>query len=626
MTRPLVLLGLFLPSLASAATVVIAPIVGGDAKSSASVTAMLSSELSFMPGVDDVTELPTAPATLNTACLGSTSCLGAIAKGKADTLITGALVAAGGSWNIDLVYYDARTNKIVRRRTFTTGASPEAVADKANSMVKELLSGDAAAAPAPAKPATTASTTTSKAPPAMTRGDDDGEMDLSGDFNFDEEIAKPAPAKPAPSTTKPATTTSKPATTTSKPAPAAASSDGEDDFEFDVAADDAEAKAREAAAARAKAEADAKARADAEARRRAEEDARAKAAADARAAAEAQARAEAEAAARAKAEADAAARAKADAAARARAQAEAQARAEEEARAAAVEDEQPAFAADEEFDPNAFTFGSAAGKIETVEEISFAPSRPTSSSTSTQRTSSSTSSSTTTAPKPVAKTYYDEEEVADFEEEEPTSRASAPARDLDEEEDRRPAPPPKDEVRPGSSRTTIEHDSKGGNTLHIALRGGYANYYGFHFVTVGGELQIAAAPTVFLLGGIESYNVQRQIPPEQLVAGQPMVSWNTIYPMNAGIVWKSGTDGIVRPFAGADAIFAAYYFDANRQASWAVGGRARVGADFMASSAFGVTVNASVGAWHGADWTIIQRDTKATGLVPQISAGTLLAF
>lgn len=654
-----------IPGVAMAGSLVVPPLVGADAKAVMNVTSMIASEASFMPNIDEVIELDAVPSTLNASCLGSTSCLSAITKSKAGNgILAGTLSTTSTEYTLDLVYYDAATNKLVRRKTFKLAASSEAVADGMNAIIKEMLTGSSPAALAAAQPSVK---------DFAAAADDD-------DFSFEEDKPKPASpaartatttAKPATTTAaKPATTTAaKPATTTAKPASATTAkpaSDDEfafdDDFAFDEedarqseeerAAEAAKAKAAETARlkaeatakakteadAKAKAEAEAKAKADAEARRREEETARARAAETARL--------EAEAAAKAKLEADA--KAKADAAARARAQAAAEEEAEEEARLAAERKAAAARTAavaakptaeEDEFDPNEFSFGSAAGKIESVDDISFAPSTPT---PPPRTTTAATTRSTTPAPATSgsSRSYY-----ADEDEDAPPPRTTAPstARTSAREDDEDAVVDLDDDERPstrtptrssdldkpgGSSRETTTIRKPGAKSdfsrVQIMIRAGYSKYYDFDFVTAGGELAIGAAKHVYILAGIETYNVQRAVPENMQVNGR-LSEWNTIYPINAGLVYKGG-EGKVHPYIGADVILAPYYFDTNGQASWATGGRVRGGVDLMVADNFGFNFNVGVGAWHGADWAIVQRDTKATGILPQVNAGTVIAF
>ena len=73
---------LSVPGSALAASVAVPPLVakGVETKIANNATSILSMELDFSGAFDQVIEIPSAPSTLNAACLTSTSCLGGIAK------------------------------------------------------------------------------------------------------------------------------------------------------------------------------------------------------------------------------------------------------------------------------------------------------------------------------------------------------------------------------------------------------------------------------------------------------------------------------------------------------------------------------------------------------------------
>ena len=94
------------------------------------LTSLISSEMDFMSEFSNVTQLDTMPSTLNAACLGNTSCLGAIARANgADAVLAGSATPVSGSYEFKLVYYDAGQNRILRTKTFSLPDSPAAIAD-----------------------------------------------------------------------------------------------------------------------------------------------------------------------------------------------------------------------------------------------------------------------------------------------------------------------------------------------------------------------------------------------------------------------------------------------------------------------------------------------------------------
>lgn len=645
----LTILALGVAPAATAKTVVIAPLGGADPKATSNVSSMMSSELSFMAGIDDVVELKAA--SVNGNCLASASCLSGLLKsGPGDQLVAGTLVQNGTKYTLDLVLFDGPTNKMVRRKKFDLPATPEGVADGMNGVVKELLTGAASGvvpgAPPPAKPATAS---------------------REEEFAFEEDkpVAKssPKPGKAPPPT---------------KPLPKA---DDEDNFDIDLSGVDIDEEADEHAALAAKAEADAKAKADADARAKADADAKARAAAEAKRRADEDARRQAEAE---------AARKKAAEEARLAAQREAQRKAEEEearrqaaaeaarqkaaddarraeearvaarkaeadaaARKAADDARRQAAAAppEDDFDPNAISFGKSKVEDDEVNKaISFAPTRGAVSSFDDPEPE---------APKPAPKVVdLDDEEdeelmpakkkpaFDDDEDEAPRRRVAAsdedddaPARkvrssDLDDtrsdDDDlmaSRPKPKAKaddddeDDVR--VRKTTTKRDEPKVSRVQLAVRGGYSRFYDLNFITAGGELAIGVAPTVYLVGGIDSFSVQRQIPRFLQQDGRTQ-EWNTIFPGSFGVQYKA--EGNIRPYVGADGMVVPYYFDANGKGSMALGARARFGVDFMVVDNFGFNLNGSVGFWTGENWKLIQVGMGSFGVVPQISAGTLVAF
>jgi len=162
-------------------------------------------------------------------------------------------------------------------------------------------------------------------------------------------------------------------------------------------------------------------------------------------------------------------------------------------------------------------------------------------------------------------------------------------------------------------------------SVNLSLRGGYSKYYEFDFFTGGGELGLRLGPTpLYVVAGVEAYLVQRNLPPEIQIATGQIYEWNAIYPMNIGMLYRFGS-GNVRPYIGADAIMAQYYRDAIGS-DWAGGARARTGLDYFFNSTFGVNVNVAVGAWVGQNWPYIEPGVEASGMLPQASAGAILAF
>ncbi|MDP2309749.1 MAG: hypothetical protein Q8P18_27260 [Pseudomonadota bacterium] len=657
------LLALFAPGIASAATAVVTPLVakGVDAKVIGAVTGLISSELDFSGAFETVTELPAAPSTLNEKCLTSTSCLGAIAKSAGvDSVLTGIIAPGGKGILVSLVLYDAGKNTIRSKATFDVASDPGTLADNAGKWVKQIVSGQSPAATAAA----------AAPPPSFSDEEEDG-------FAFESE-PKPTASKPKSTTSTsksgvsdgPVTSKTRIDTSGSKARTLSDEEDDGDDFEMEdtSAADAAKAKADAAAkaAAKAKADAAAKAKAEAEAEAKAEAEAQAAAKAKAKADAERRAREDAERLAREEEEAEEASRQAA------RAKAEAARRQREAAEAEEEEDASASSSGDDED----FSFGSSVGlmaietedaeeeeaaEVEEDEEEEEAP-RVTSRSTSSSRSTASSSRATSRdldedldedlgedeEEDPDAE--EEDEDLADFDEDEedkPRSRSSSRP-NFDEDEDDRDS---RSSRSSSSSRTSgsssasrrFDEDDRGSRSstriekedakpgIGLAVRGGYSRYFEFNFVTYGAELAIPVAPTVQIIAGIEGFSTQRQYSENvvsQLAIEQGVDEseinpnpWQTILPINFGVLYKSSKNA-VRPYGGLDLTLTPY----TKTFDLALGARGRAGADFMVADNFGLNLNLSVGIIWGEKLDQMQKDVEDVGVIPQISAGTVFQF
>lgn len=156
--------------------------------------------------------------------------------------------------------------------------------------------------------------------------------------------------------------------------------------------------------------------------------------------------------------------------------------------------------------------------------------------------------------------------------------------------------------------------------VQATARGGYCRYGTLGFATGGAEVGIAAFRGLHPIVGIEAYGVKRKLPPDQALEEGVYSRWNWMYPVNVGAIYKVPI-GPVEPYAGADAIFGHI-----REGSWAVGGRFRVGLDYMFIRNVGVNVNAALGAWSGKEFANLQTGVETSGFLPQISGGAVVAF
>lgn len=568
------LLALLAPTAALAGDkVVVAPLVvnGVNDMLALNVTTLIASELDFQPSVDGVVELEERPGTLNAGCLSSTSCLKAIVNGNGGTaLVTGIVSGGKGTIDVDLLLFDAAKGSIVRRKTWTLDSNPSSIADGMSPIIKELLTG------AGKKEAAAAATPT------------------ADDF---------------------------------KPSPAAKSE--EEDFEFD----DSEDVARQEAAAkrRAEEEAAAKRKVEEEGRRKAEEEARRKAEEEARReeeerARQAEARRQAEDEARRKAEADARKRQEEETRKR---EADAQASRAAEAR---KREEAAKMSEMQEFDPSLISFGSAAGQITaedidaviqfgaptkaTVEEVEPAPRRrapdpdeedldePAPKRTSTPSGTSSRSSN------------RDEEDLEDLDAPR-GSKAASP---------KTPDPKKKSSTSDTKGGKVKKGEDEGRHAFTIRARGGYANYYSFHFAAGSFELAVPIVQTgLYISGGLGVYGVRRALPYELQVQTGQTHSWNVLYPITGGALYKFSVKGVAQPYAGADAVFCQYYKD-EVGSEWAIGGRVRGGLDVMVHPNFGLNVDAALGMWSGRAFSFIEPTLKNAGFFPTLGAGVTGKF
>lgn len=144
----LLLASLSLPGVALASDVVLPPLIpkgsGTSSRDIANLTSLMSSELDFMPDVDRVIELDKAPGTLNASCLNQASCLAKIGRDAGgDKLLTGTLQMADSGVTFDLVWFDVKASRVIRRQSFQVPNRPEAIADAMDDVVRELITGKA---------------------------------------------------------------------------------------------------------------------------------------------------------------------------------------------------------------------------------------------------------------------------------------------------------------------------------------------------------------------------------------------------------------------------------------------------------------------------------------------------
>ena len=133
------------PSIASAGEILLAPMIGRNVKSTTltNITSLIYSELDFNSQVSGVNELGSKPSSLTSSCLSSTSCMKSVARlgDNEDQLLAGYITTSGGAYELKMVLFDITASTIVRTKSFTLGASPEALADGMTNVLKEVLTG-----------------------------------------------------------------------------------------------------------------------------------------------------------------------------------------------------------------------------------------------------------------------------------------------------------------------------------------------------------------------------------------------------------------------------------------------------------------------------------------------------
>lgn len=302
----------------------------------------------------------------------------------------------------------------------------------------------------------------------------------------------------------------------------------------------------------------------------------------------------------------------------------------------------------EEFDPNAFSFGSDPTDITFGDPgaITFEPG----------------SEAPTTESIDDPSVAVDEEE----EEETPAPTRTTPSR-YDEEEDDTPS---RSSSSSSSSRSSSSSPSRSGSSTHsstthsgsktdldelsratITTRGGFTHYGVFNFGTVGAELGVRAAAGLYIIAGIDLHIVNRALPPEEAAAQGKSVETNYIFPVNAGLLYRF-KGGRARPYAGAD--FLASHLrtecidlsnagcttfadpttrgtvtqgvDYVLKSHWAVGGRGRLGVDVMVAKHIGFNADVALGYWRSSDWPNVDPRQPVGGFLAHVGGGLVFGF
>jgi hypothetical protein len=329
----------------------------------------------------------------------------------------------------------------------------------------------------------------------------------------------------------------------------------------------------------------------------------------------------------------------------------------------------PSTAAEEEFDPNAFSFGTDAsqitfevGEITTdpaPEEPTYADPEPTYADPEPTYADPEPTyeapqddwrdDSTATADEPYDR-YSDQED-------EEAERASS---SRDEDDDRTsgasrassssssPSRSSSSSVRSASSEREKIREYK---RFHLTVRGGFTNYGIFNFGTAGAEAQVRTVKGLFIDAGVDLHIVRRALPPDLAQQTGRSVETSFIWPINAGLIYRFQA-GIAQPYVGVDAIFTnirtvcveltsdacANLADPNTETppvetvdyiqkqTWATGVRGRLGVDLFVSRHLGFNLDASLGYWRSTDWPNVDPRLRVSGVLPHFGGGLVFAF
>lgn len=161
-------------------------------------------------------------------------------------------------------------------------------------------------------------------------------------------------------------------------------------------------------------------------------------------------------------------------------------------------------------------------------------------------------------------------------------------------------------------------------TTQVTLGSGYGGYGASHFVATSAELAftLAKRPALALAMGLDAWVSARPNPDP--IPGQRTRDVSVgMFPFHLGLQYRIRTWTAVIPYLGADTI--AVVWPSNGDYPYALGGRARLGADFMATRSIGLNVDCAMGLWTSRDWPTTLLDAPRTGWVPRLRVGFVFA-
>ncbi|MEZ4239849.1 MAG: hypothetical protein R3F59_27570 [Myxococcota bacterium] len=156
--------------------------------------------------------------------------------------------------------------------------------------------------------------------------------------------------------------------------------------------------------------------------------------------------------------------------------------------------------------------------------------------------------------------------------------------------------------------------------VHEAHR--FDDHRTFSFQGLGAEAALHLGEGVEAVAGIGVLQAVVAVPPDRQGDLGVDHAVAVSYPVNLGFLVKPMREW--QPYFGADALFARYPVDAGRSGT-ALGGRLRVGSDYMLGPHIGLNLDAALGGWGGAPREWVEREMRNGGILPQLSAGVVLA-
>ncbi len=157
----------------------------------------------------------------------------------------------------------------------------------------------------------------------------------------------------------------------------------------------------------------------------------------------------------------------------------------------------------------------------------------------------------------------------------------------------------------------------------IRGRAGWSRYGPLDFVAGELDVSVGVVGGLSVVGGAAVFAVERRLPPPLENARGGDRVWNALAPLSLGLQYGFGR-GAVQPYVGLDGVTGMYHRDDDGRMHWALGGRARLGADWMITDAVGLNLHGAVGAWWGDAWEDVEDGIPTSGRLWLASAGVVI--